>query len=495
MRAIVIGGGVAGLAAALALSRDGCEVEVLEGDATPLPASPVEAFERWERRGAPQVWHSHAFLSRLRNLLVERLPDLYAALLEHGAYEVRFGESLPPGLRDFHPEPDDEKLVLLACRRITFEWVARRCVEAAPHVRWHSGARVEGLLGEIDAGTGLPRVLGVRVRSEAAAWESRADLVVDASGRRSKLPRWLTELGAAPVDEQSEDCGIFYCSRFHRLRSGAAPPASATLVGADLGYMKYAIFPGDSGIFSVTLAASPDDEPLRAILRPRAFEAAARALPALREWLDPGRSEPVSPVRGMRNLRNRRTRFVRGGEPVALGIHAVGDAAIHTNPLYGRGCALAFVHAYEFLDALRAQPSDPVARARAFHDATEREIGPWYVAAREQDREARRVAEAQRRGEEAGARPASDPNAPVDPRAFMRSVIRDGLLPALRTDATVLRAFARSFNLLAPPDALVSDPAIFGRILAVWRARDAQPAAEVQGPAREEMVELLARVA
>jgi hypothetical protein len=53
----------------------------------------------------------------------------------------------------------------------------------------------------------------------------------------------------------------------------------------------------------------------------------------------------------------------------------------------------------------------------------------------------------------------------------------------------------RSFNLLSAPDALVAEPAVFGRILATWRARDEQPPAEVQGPAREEMVELLARVA
>ncbi|HET6303524.1 MAG TPA: NAD-binding protein [Myxococcota bacterium] len=495
MRVIVIGGGAAGLAVALALSREGCEVEVLEGDATPLPASPMQAFERWDRRGAPQVWHSHAFLARLRNLLLARLPDFHAALLEHGAYEVRFGSDLPPTLRDFRPEPGDEELVLLACRRITFEWVARRLVESARHVRWHSGARVEGLVGELDAATGLPRVVGVRVRGDGGAWESRADLVVDASGRRSKLPRWLAGIGAAPVEEESEDCGIFYCSRFHRLRPGGHPPSSATLVGADLGYMKYAIFPGDSGIFSVTLAASPEDEPLRAILRPRAFDAAARALPALRAWLDPARSEPVSPVRGMRNLRNRRARFVRGGEPVALGVHAVGDAAIHTNPLYGRGCTLAFVHAYALLDALRAHPADPVARARAFHEATERELGPWYTAAREQDREARRVAAAQRAGEEPDAPVSSDPGARIDPRAFMRSVIREGLLPALRTDAAVLRAFVRSFNLLSAPDALVADPAVFGRILATWRTRETLPPAELQGPARQEMVELLARVA
>ena len=39
------------------------------------------------------------------------------------------------------------------------------------------------------------------------------------------------------------------------------------LGGADMGYLKYGIFLGDGGIFSVTLAASPEDAPLRALLR------------------------------------------------------------------------------------------------------------------------------------------------------------------------------------------------------------------------------------
>ena len=64
----IVGGGVTGLAAALSLSKIGFQVTVFESDATPMPASPEEAFS-WNRRGAPQVRHSHALLGRLHNLL------------------------------------------------------------------------------------------------------------------------------------------------------------------------------------------------------------------------------------------------------------------------------------------------------------------------------------------------------------------------------------------------------------------------------------------
>jgi 2-polyprenyl-6-methoxyphenol hydroxylase-like FAD-dependent oxidoreductase len=494
-RILVVGGGVAGLASALALSQRGHEVRLVERDPTPLPATPVEAFERWERHGAPQVWHSHAFLARLRNLLVAQAPEVLAALHEHGAYDLRFADYLPPTIVDRTPDPADEELTLFACRRVTFEWVLRRQVLARAGVSWRCGVDVQGLTAERDAATGLPRVTGVQVRSEQGAERWDADLVVDASGRRSRAVPWLAALGAGPVEEESEECGIFYCSRFYRLRPGASPPANQGVVGADLGYMKFGIFPGDGGIFSITLAASVDDDPMRALLHEGPFEAAAGALPPTREWIDPARSEPVSGVRAMAKLRNRRRRFVRDGEPLALGLHVVGDAAVCTNPLYGRGCSLAFVHAFALADVLREHGGDARAAALAFDQATRRELGPWYKAARDQDREAKEIAAEQARGVSASAALAAAPGQAVDPKAFVRSVFRDGLIPALRSDIHVVRAFMRVFNLLAPPDAMMNDAALIGRVLAAWRERDQRPVLELPGPEREAMLEVLARAA
>jgi 2-polyprenyl-6-methoxyphenol hydroxylase-like FAD-dependent oxidoreductase len=491
---VVIGGGVAGLAITHALVRDGWRVTVLERDATPLPSSAVEAFERWNRRGAPQVLHSHAFLARLRNGLLERAPDLLARLLAQGAYEIRITDALPEGIDDRAPRPGDDALVLLGCRRTTFEWVLHCAARELGAVEWRDGAIVTGLEAESGHGDAPPRIRGVRVRTGGAAEESlHGDVVIDTSGRRSALPAWLEALGVPRVSEESEDCGIFYSSRFYRLLPDAGEPPRQGPIGADLGYMKYAIFSGDSRIFSVTLAASPEDTPLRGVLRAGPFEAAARAIPAIRPWIEPERSEAISRVHGMAKLRNRRRHFVRDGRPLALGVYAIGDAAICTNPLYGRGCTLAFVHAWLLADALRAHPADPEACALALDAATRREIVPWYEAARVQDREARAAAAAQRRGDDEDAPRA--PGQAVDPRAFLRSVLRDGLLPALRSDATVLRAFLRNFNLLDPPDSLLSNGDVMGRVLAAWRAREGRAAPEPLGPARDEMLRVLARAA
>ena len=158
-RAVVVGAGVSGLGAALVLARQGHRVTVIERDDTPMPASADEAFE-WDRRGAPQVRHSHAFLARLTTLLRDHHPDVLAALEEHGAAPIRFGDDLPPTLSGYEREPGDDDLVMLACRRTTFEWVLRRIVQTTHGVEIRTGHGVTGLTVD-EGGTGLPRITGV----------------------------------------------------------------------------------------------------------------------------------------------------------------------------------------------------------------------------------------------------------------------------------------------------------------------------------------------
>lgn len=483
----IVGSGIAGLGAALALARAGQRVTLLERDATPFPASPVEAFENWDRRGAPQVKHSHAFLARLRNLLRDRAPDVLAELLAAGAEELPLSNLLRPGIDDPSARPGDDDLTLLACRRITFEWVLHRLVQKETRVTLRDGCDVRGLLvgGEL---AGKPRVVGVRVRSQAGEEELCADLVVDAGGRRSPLPSWLAAAGLPPLEEASEPCGVFYCSRFYRLRDGITPPERETTIGADLGFLKYAIFHGDGRIFSITFAAAPEDKPMRALLREAPFEAAARCFPVITRWIDPAIAEPITTVYGMDSLRNTRRSLATSGEPRLAGLVLIGDAAIHTNPLYGRGCTFALVHAFLLADALAQHAGDLLPAARELEATTEREIAPWYQLALTQDRDAAAWA-AQLRGE-APAGAATGAAGAVDPRAYFRDLLLRGLVPALRLDASVLRAFSRSFNLLDPPGDLMRRPDIMQRVLKIYQARG-QREEPFLGPGRAEMIAIL----
>lgn len=488
---VVVGGSVAGLGVALALSGRGHRVTVLEADATPLPASPSEAFARWDRRGSPQTRHSHALLARLRNLIRDHAPDLLEKLLAAGAEELRFSDRVRQLFPDAALEPGDDDIVFLACRRITFEWVLRRHVQGTGLVDFRDGVEVTRLEAARDAATGLPRVTGVWAKSAGGDEVLvEGDLVVDASGRRSKLKTWLPAIGTPPVREASSPCGIFYTSRFYRLLEGVEPPTlEGGIVGVDLGYLKLGIFAGDSRVFSITLAASPSDDDMRRVLHAPGFEAAVSALPLAASWTAPDVSEPISDVHGMANLKNTRRWLVENGEPLALGFVAVGDALIHTNPIVGRGCSLAWTGAFDLADCLDEHGADLRALALACDERAERNIVPWYQMQLAQDADAIEVAEAQQRGEDP-FRP-TNPNGTQNPKAFMRSLLKEGLMPALREDLALLRVFLRAMNLLEAPGDLFRNPIVMQSLLASYAKRE-QREQLVFGPTRDAMIERFA---
>ncbi|MBA2751809.1 MAG: hypothetical protein H0U41_06180, partial [Actinobacteria bacterium] len=290
-----------------------------------------------------------------------------------------------------------------------------------------------------------------------------------------------------PVADKEKDTGIVYSSRFYRLLAGQELPVQEGPVLGDLDYLKYAVFVGDNRTFSITFGLHAGDAELRQLLRPGPFTIVAESLPGLRPWIQPTRCEPITGVEVMARLVNRRRRFVNAGQPVATGIFAVGDSAICTNPLYGRGCSLAMVHAYLLADVLDEHVHDPVAAALAFAAVTRDEIEPWYTASVAQDRQNRTGLDIPLNDEEEGEQP-------VDVET-MRSIMRDGLLPAAGTDPIVYRAFLRAFNLLDQPNAIMADADVVGRVLAAWQVRDQRPPPPPLGPDREEMLRILARSA
>ena len=472
---VIVGGGVSGLGTALTLSRLGHRVTVVERDDTTMPDSPESAFD-WDRRGAPQVRHSHALLGRLHNLLRDEHPDVLAALLAAGASEIRMADRMPDTIDDPTPQPGDEDLVLIAARRTTFEWVLRRTVLENQGVDIRTGVGVAGLLA--DPGE-VPHVTGVALEDGGTI---DADLVVAANGRRSAAPDWLRDIGASMADDEVEDTGIVYYSRFYRLRDGQEFPGADRLVGGDLTYLKYGVFWGDNGTFSVTLATGDDDRTLRVVKDPDVFDRIGREIPAVAPWLD-GRAEPITDVHSMAGLLNRRRRYVIDDRPAATGFAAVGDSHICTNPLYGRGCSTGFWQAHLLGQAVTDHPTDLAAQALAFDAAVQEHVVPWYKASVSSD-EGNRRAVARAKAAAAGEELAEDPD------AMRRSIFREGLSPASRTDAVVWRAFARTMNLLEPPEALMA-PDVAARVMKVWQDRENRPPEPPLGPSREAMLDTL----
>ncbi len=309
----------------------------------------------------------------------------------------------------------------------------------------------------------------------------------------------------AEVAEVSEDTGSIYLSRFYQLLPGAELPPQLGPVGGDLGYVKYAVFAGDTRTFSVTFALPRDDHELRRLLLDAdCFDAMACAFPATAAHLD-GRAEPLTRVEVMGGLINRRRDFTRNGEVVLRGAVAVGDAHTATNPIYGRGCSLAMLQAKLLCEALESHPDDPAASGRAYETACEEQVLPWYRAAATQDRLNATLADDTAADVTAPGNTAPDEPAEqgiesgeaseVTRARFMADLLRHGLFPAMREDPVVLRAFLAMFNLLRPPDSLMSDGDIVTRVMTYYQDRDNRAPEEPLGPDRETLLAALGSAA
>ena len=143
---------------------------------------------------------------------------------------------------------------------------------------------------------------------------------------------------------------------------------------------------------------------------------------------------------------------------------------------FGYPGRMDLLHSLTLADVLREHPDDVVAQALALDEATKRELRPWYKASVVADARNRRVASG-----EAG-----------DEEAFLSSILRDGLLPATRTDPVVFRGFLRTFNLLDPPEKVMTDPDLMARVMTVYQDRENRPEPAPLGPGRDELLRAIA---
>jgi hypothetical protein len=163
----------------------------------------------------------------------------------------------------------------------------------------------------------------------------------------------------------------------------------------------------------------------------------------------------------MGRLRNRLRRFVdREGLPLAEGFFAIGDAAYHSNPVYGRGASSALVQATLLDEALERHRGDLRAAARHLDSRSEAELRPWWEASAASDRRAL----GDRRAFALGHARAW--LAAVAGEAF-GWIVDNAFLPATRVDPVVFRGLMRVFNMLDPPERLVTDPEVVLRALPV----------------------------
>ncbi|HVW30824.1 MAG TPA: FAD-dependent oxidoreductase [Polyangiaceae bacterium] len=428
---VIIGGGIGGLSAALALSGDSADVVIVERDPEPIELDhPTDAFEKWQRPGVPQFRHAHMFLARLQTLVRDRHPQLHAELLAAGLEPSKLEEMLPPGqVTSFRPLPGDEDLKHFWGRRATFEYVLRQHVGKLPHVRFVHSARVEGLV--MDVSNTDVRVRGVRVHRAGADETIDGDVVIDASGKRTRCPAWLEAEGARIRFERHPSNRQYVC-RHYRLSDGAESPTRQG-TGANLDFFGYSVFYAEHGSYAIALGCPTDEKEIaRAMHRPDGFDAVCAQIPVLSEWIRQSKVE--SNIVGAGGFENRWTHYRGNGGKEILGFFAVGDSHIETNPIYGRGTACAFVQAHVLADSLRAT-RDARARSRRYYDDTFRELRPHFDLSVRTDRML------QSRSEQSRGLPV--PAADV----FVRKAFEAAWTPAMNRSSLVAREMIKAMEM------------------------------------------------
>jgi 2-polyprenyl-6-methoxyphenol hydroxylase-like FAD-dependent oxidoreductase len=456
---VMVGGGIAALTTAMLLADDGHTVTVLERDPDG-PVTPSAAWERWERRGVSQFRLPHLFVGRFRVELERELPRVVKALDQAGA--LRFNP-LALALPDPAGAHEHE---MLTGRRPVMESVVAQMAESTPGITLRRGVTVAGLLTEEPSGP-VARVSGVRT---ASGERVAGDLVVDATGRRSRLGGWLRDCGAAPPAEEMEDSGFVYYARHFTSADGTVPASKGPGL-QEHGSVSSLTLPADNGTWAVVIVASSADRALRGLHDAARWSAAVRSMPLVAHWID---AEPLDArVVTMSGIEDRHRCLVVGGEPVATGVVALADAWACTNPSLGRGVSLGVLHGRILRDTLRR--SDPAAArqfALDFHDATMTGVEPWYRATVRYDRHRLAEIDARIRG------------LTYDPGDAEWDGIR-GIQFAAGRDLECLRASLDMINVLRTPAEVLGQPGILAKAQFAGTGWREQP---FPGPTRSELV-------
>lgn len=368
-RAVVLGGGLAGLLAANALA--GVYPEVLVVDRDELTG--VAGY----RRGVPHGRHAHGLVARGHQVLEQQFPGLTADMEAAGVRPGDFNGDVRWYFSGQRLRPARSGLISVPCTRPVIEQHVRARVEKVKGVRFLERYDIVGLETTSDGS----RVIGARVqRSDASSGPEilAADLVIDATGRGSRTPAWLDELGYSRPAEDRVKIDLAYTTRHYRVPSDPFGSDIAIIAAATPSHPRGAFYyrlPGDGDRVELSLTGVLGDYPPG---DPEGFLEFVRSLPVPDIYRSVRESEPIDdPVtfRFPASVRRRYERLTRFPERLLV----MGDAVCSFNPVYAQGMTVAVLESVTLAQQVKKAP---VPSPLGFFQEISRQIdSPWEFAA------------------------------------------------------------------------------------------------------------------
>lgn len=452
-RAVVLGGGMAGLLAARVLADAYAEVVVVDRDQLTGVRGP--------RRGVPHGRHAHALLARGQQILNELFPGLQEELVAAGIPAGDIAGNLRWYFNGRRLRPGNAELLSVSATRPVLEAHLRDRVLALSNVELMERYVIRGL----ETTRGHARVTGAKVApdvEDGAEEVLRADLVVDATGRGSRTPAWLAEMGYQRPDEERVKIDLAYVTRHYRLKSDPYGTDLSINPVASPANPRGAFFPKlEDGTSMLSLTGVLGDHPPT---DPEGFLAFAKSLAAPEIYQAIRDAEPLDePVmfRFPASVRRRYERLRR----FPAGLLVIGDGACSFNPVYGQGMTVAAMEAIALRDQL-ARGTEPLA-----HDYFRAIVPiidvPWEISAGADH-----------------AFPGVEGATPF--KARMANAYLAKLHAAAAVDGSITAAFFRVAGLVDPPQRLMR-PGLIQRVL-----RKSRQAAPVPPPVKDDTTTPLA---
>ncbi|MCX0241719.1 FAD-dependent oxidoreductase [Streptomyces drozdowiczii] len=367
-RAVVLGGGIAGLLAARVLADSYDDVLVVDRDELADTAAP--------RRAAPQGHHVHGLLASGHEVIEGLFPGLTEELRADGVPVGDFGTSLGWHFDGRMMRRTTTGLTCISPSRPMLEQRLRRRVRALDAVRFAEATDITGLAGT----TGHGRVTGVRLHARngtEGAYEVPADLVVDATGRGSRTPGWLAALGLPPVREDKVKIDLTYttCDFRGPLDPDPVGDGVAEVCVATPGSPRGATLARLADRYSLSLYGIHGDRPPADLPGFLAF-AASLPVPAIHEAVRD--ATPLGDPVSFHYPASVRRRYESLGA-FPRGLLVLGDAVCSFNPIYAQGMTVAALGA-RVLARHTGRDRDPDPRAY-FRDLARVNDAPWALAA------------------------------------------------------------------------------------------------------------------
>jgi 2-polyprenyl-6-methoxyphenol hydroxylase-like FAD-dependent oxidoreductase len=361
--AVVIGGSISGLLAARALADYYDQVTVLERDAFPEVGQ--------GRKGVPQGYHAHGLLSKGNVILESFFPGYTQAVIEQGGRSIDIGKDMRFFNKGGYLRRVNTGLMALLASRPLLEGMVRSQLFQLPNVYAIQHCDVVGLT--MDA-TGVNGVRLIRRHDTDTEEILSADMVVDSSGRGSRLPAWLEAFGyTAPAVEQLE-IGITYTTCLFRDTPDLQPGMAGILIETDPATKRGGIaFRCEDG-WRVTLIGYLGEQ---APLEPQGFLDYARSLatPSLYDLI--AGLESLNTPKHYKFPASQRRRYEQM-TPMPERLLVVGDALCSFNPVYGQGMTIATMEA-QLLHTCLADGVEQVA-GRFFKQVGAMVDGAWNLS-------------------------------------------------------------------------------------------------------------------